>query len=620
MKNWLYDPNEFQRYRKSSSSILLKMAILWVIGISILAADYYLVDTGTVYPFYELFWIGILLCGFSTFYLVLEDISIKYKILFLFLFGFSIYLIKVLRSPNFYSFQDEIYHFQTVKLIYQMESLDVHLTSFELPKYYPGIELLTVSLKYISGISLFESGILLVGLLHSSILIFIYLIFKNVVKSERVAVLGAYIYAANISYSLMDALFSYESLGVLLVLILIFLISKDKEDFNNITYTKKFIFLSTITIPSLVITHHFSSYMFLVFMIILCIANVHMQSGNKAINQRSWIKLTTFLATLIFSWIVYNASITIRYFNTLFINTINDILILTLSQGTTLRMPFRQYQLPFYEEFIDTFLYIPLLSLLFILGVWFIKNEKKKQNEFTYALIIFGSFMFLGFFSTFISRAYFLRSFPFLFIGVSFAAAIALDNILYNVRNKYLNNASIKILVYFIVGMILIGGISIGNKPSTRVPYTVLASGPSAITLDLISASDWFKKLDNNDNVVSDIAVNWVFSTYGEQQVNSYVAWRIFFPTTIDKNVSFYLQDFRFLIADERMSKFLAEYRYYFDEKELSLKGLPPYGRTQPLPKASLDKFNNNSFIYKIYSIGNINIYRIELPKKQLLD
>ena len=121
----------------------LALSVLATLGVLLLAIIYYLSYEGKFYN--NLFWISVLLFSIPIFLIILdENIPQNHKILLLFLFGLLLYVMRTLPSTIHFHFGDELAHFETVRLIYETGTLDV-ATHFEISKYYPGLELLTVS-------------------------------------------------------------------------------------------------------------------------------------------------------------------------------------------------------------------------------------------------------------------------------------------------------------------------------------------------------------------------------------------------------------------------------------------------------------------------------------------
>ena len=584
-------------------SRLFVYGTLWVIGTIILVLDYFSPFRGGVS--YAQFWVGILFCMIPAIFLLLDDaFSWRGKAFVLFIWGATLYLPKVLRSPFFFNFQDEIMQFQTLKLIYESGTVAINPTISGIFMEYPGLEILDVSLKSVTGLSLFSTGVLLIGLIHSLAPVFIFLTFKRITTSDRLAAIGAFVFTCNPSYFFFDSLFSYESLGILFVVILVFLVSVSYSAQKRLLFSC----LSLVVMSGLVITHHFSSYMFLLFLAILVIVQFYEKViSKKIVEKKSFAYFLILTATFVFVWQVYGAPTTLEYFSSLLTYRIDHILGFFTSGAQ--RVLFSNSPLPNYEILIN-YLYFPLILLLSGIGVYFVRRNRLRST-LIFSFIVYGpllTFLMIPLILTYGEEIAY-RSFPFLFIGVSLMIAYAVKGM---IRQK---NPLVKVFVLIAVIFIAIGAISLRGDDSGRFAGSSnLASGPPAITSDVVYASNWFEQeFGRYNNLIGDRTVNWVFGGYGVQNVWTFEAWNVFLPKTINKTVTDTIRNLniKYIIVDRRVTEFLAKYGWYFDPAEIDMKDHPGFGRTQPLPEECIDKFDNTTLVNKIYSNGNINIFRI---------
>ena len=591
--------------------------ILWACGIMIVAWTYYRAYSGTFS--FELFWAGIFLSGISMIRLILYDqIKRQYRLIMLFIFGLALYLPIIFWSPNYFHFGDEILHYQTSRLIQEHGDLNIDVI-FDMAKYYPGISLVTVFLSEFSNSSIFFSAKLLIGIIHSTMLVFVYLLFERISKSERVSILGAIIYATNSRYVFFDGVFSYESMGLPLMILILFVLSKyttinyDEVTVKNINFK----ILITIPILAIVVTHHFTSYMLLLFMIILSL--IVYNSKLDRYEKLDFYVVTSLIFVSIFGWMVYYANVGFHYFGGMIKKSLIDIFKMFSTEQVIQREPYWQAPIPYYEPIITKFLYMPLLLLLFVIGVYFLKREHKFDNVWIYQLTVYGSIFFVSLALIFNKSAelFVYRSWAFLFIGISFVAAFTLDWLCNIKTDKYLK----KICLYSVIFILLIGGVSSGLTYGFRVPKLDIdsigvAGGHSAITYDAIAAAEWFEKyLGRYNTVYADRSLSASIGGYGIQKpIRSD---KVFYPLSMnDGNVTAILngRSTNYIAVDNRITKFLAEYKSYFDAAETRV-GNHSYGYQEVFPKEGLEKFDKSDFIYNIYSNGNIKVYKIYRPK-----
>lgn len=573
------------------------MSAIWIIGVFLVSLTYLLLHKNLI--FYDIiFWIGILLSGISTYVIISSDHKIGVKLCFLFLFGIVLYIPHTLSSPNHFHIYDELIHFQTTSLVYETGNVDMNLASFTISKYYPTLEIMTVFFKNITGDSIFASGLILIGIIHSSTVIFLYLFFRNIC-SEKIASIGAFAYFFNSSYTHFDTYFSYESIGLPLFVICLFAISYNSN-------TIKTAFIQLILIIGLVITHHFSSYMLLLFMVImLIIKTIYHTNTNTYKKIRT---LTILTGTLIFAWILYIATIVLTYYNGIFQNAVEGVLKLSLFEERISELLSGQFMdIPFYELFIRRFVYTPLVLVFILFGIYYLYSKKRLLDEYVLTLTIFSGLFFVSLLGALTTAFEIGRFSTYGFIGVAFLTGVSIERI-----QKI---GSFKIVVLVSIALLLIGGISVGISSPYRGSYSDnIRVGQPTITTDTIYSADWSEKyMGRYNRIISDMVVGSVFGYYGSQKVILFSAWNVFFPSYINSEVlnhlNFYMIDY--LVVDNRVTKYISELRYYFDREELYIKDHPGYGRIEPMPISSIKKFDDSPIFLRIYDNGNIYIYKI---------
>lgn len=583
----------------STATILLLVSTL---GVMLLTVVYLWAYDGTFYNI--LFWIGVLLFGIPIFFVISDKkVSQNQKIFVLFLFGLVLYIMRILPSTTNFRFSDELFHYETTNLIYEIGNLNIS-PDFDISKYYPGLELLNLPFKYVINLDIFPSSKILIGIIHSLILVFIYLFLKEICFSDSIAAIGTFIYATNPLYVFFHALYSYESLGVFFLVILLYVISKMLLKRISISFSV----LAIVVLLSLTVTHHLSSIMFILFMVILSVVQILGKTNGK-IYEKKWLPRFTILSTtVIFGWMIYIATITITYLGQTFSTRFSKIFELSLfggSQKDVFSSSLSYSILPNYEYVIDTFMYAPLLLLLAMIGVYYVKKERL-NNIFIYTMIIYGPLLYMISLALIPTSGSELaqRTWGFSYIGLSFIVAIAISKMLNNEKS------STRILSYTAViisiAIILIGGISIGDKPIHREPsllYPKLSAGFGSMTTDVYSSASLFEEKFGRDNrMAGGMMASIIFNSYGNQNSEMWNSGQVFLPESIDDNASSYIKSFniRYLIIDNRMLKYPPEGGSYFSNSKVGM-----------LHDESFEKFNSNNEFEKFYDNGNINLYKI---------
>lgn len=604
-------------------NLKLKILTLFLsIGIWLLGWTYFMAYNGSFNN--SLFWTSVIIIGLAIFLIIIdEDIAQKYKIIYLFIFGTIIYILNILPSSIHFNFYDELATYETAKLIYENGNLNI-ITHFEMPKYYPGLGLLTVLLKMVTNLDIFTTARILIGVAHSFILIFLYFFLKDVSLSERAAAIGTFIYATNPLYVYFHSLFSYESIGIFFGIFLLYLTSKISFGGKSVSYSIAIM----ITMFALTISHHLSSLLVFSFMVLLMIVVRYQVKSTQSFLQRFHSNITFLTFVSIFIWMTYVATVGISYLYGHLVDRFRRIFELSLfggsSSAASTSSSLNTANLPNYEFIIDNRIYAPLLVLLSIIGIIIVIKKYENKNSYLYVLMIFGPILYivsLGFILT-SGQELAIRTWGFLYIGVSLMTAIAISHIGFSISVKdsfikTLIKKSVKIFSFSIIIIIIMGGVSIGDKPIHRIPGDLLHPKPlgasGSMTTDVFGAAEWVEhNFGKYNNLSTDMGTSSIFAYYGGQNPYSSVSYKIFFPDKIDKNTTNFIQHYkiRYIIVDKRITQSLSEYGVYFSSKEREDENQSmEYGRKQPLPNKSIEKFGSSEIIYKTYDNGNIGIY-----------
>ncbi len=588
-----------KKYKKRVYIMKHKITILsclFFVGLSGLAVTYYWGYMGTF--FNELFWGSILISGASAFFIISDSKTSELtKLIFLFLYGIVLYLPSLLWSPNFFHFSDEVMQAEISRLVYEYGNTEIgsrFLLPMEMIRLYPGLPFLAINIKNITGLSIFYAAKFTIALIHSMMLIFIYLTFKRI-STETIAFLGAFIYTTNINYTFFNSLFAYESLGLPLFILVLLMVTK-LEGFNRIIVT-------IIFIASLTIVHPFSSYMLLIILFLISIL---------MINKEKITRLFAFTLVIIFSYIIYMAASTIKYFYEPIKQLMIRVTEFRLSQELGKKYALDTIPMPRYEYLSSRYIYPLIIALLFSIGLYLLYKNRSKylflENPKNKMLIkTFIIFSILCFFLPLIALRGFStlgRVLSFGYIGVSFISAIAMNYMLNDSTRK--QGSKIVMLILFL--LLILGSISIGNKLPWRTPTALIgiaASGDSTTTIDVFYAADWFKKsIGEHQSIFGDKTIGTVFGSYGLQNVDwGDGAFTIFLSDSVNASM---LGGKSYIVVDRRISKLMPESVYYFDTTFI-------VNSSTPVPEQSLNKFNKNNLFSKIYTNGNIDIYNTNI-------
>jgi len=552
-----------------------------------------------------LFWVGLGISCFCLFVGMLKS-NKNYIIFILLVFlGFIIFSTYLFRTSSYFVNRDEMNHYQGYSSIIKKGNLHIEHTNFPVIESYPGLELLVATLVNITSIPQIIGGKILVGITHSFLLIILWLYFIKLGLNKHMATISSFLYAFNPRFIFFDCNVSYETIALPMVF-MIFLFLRYKSCMKK---TLIFVFLSLITLCSLVITHHSSPYMLLLYGIFLSIIYIY-HNRDKGFNCLSPINFTVIVAVLTFGWLIYVATQQIYYVSGNIVYKIMDIVHAGnfFGKGPEAALAIELEGIPMFEIIIRKFLYPPTLLFLCVLGIYiyFKRNNviEIMQSIEASALIIWAIPTFLATWPLLIATQFGAelggRVWAFLFAGVAFVLTVAY---------RYLWSKNIfitKLVVIITIFIIFISGVSLARSGDFRFPFSKPTSELSFYTKDIFYASNWLATFDSTHlEIAGTHVVMDVFGGYGEQFVKPWLAAPLFLKEKIDDDFIDKVIRYNYIVSDIRNT-----YMRYSNLEDIFYRPLkePVMG---PLPNECLNKFDIYPRLEMVYTNGNIKLYKV---------
>ena len=152
--------------------------------------------------------------------------------------GVACYLVKVMTSPLYFSLFDEFLHWRTVNDIADSGRLFSGNALLPVSPSYPGLEIVTSALASLSGLDTFTSGLIVVGFARLLMIMSLFALYEQVLKSSRMASIAVMIYMANPHFLLFDAQYAYEFLALPLSVFVLFVLSPHQKISVGLTRLK----------------------------------------------------------------------------------------------------------------------------------------------------------------------------------------------------------------------------------------------------------------------------------------------------------------------------------------------------------------------------------------------
>jgi hypothetical protein len=368
-----------------------------------------------------LFWVGLLVL-FAPIALRLATPQPKRteRLSLVVLLGVTLYLAKVLHDPFGFTFADELAHAPNANAILRTHELFHANPILPVTTYYPGLESVTAALASMAGITSFGAGLIVIGVARVMMMIGLFLLFERLSHSARVGGIAAAIYTANANFVFFSAQFSYESLALPLLVMVLFCIVEARALVSRTAWSAA----AFIATGGIVVTHHMSSYALSGVLVALCVATALV--GRTSFTA-PW-RFALFAVAASAAWLTFVASATLGYLTPVLTNAFVAT-IHTVSNESAPRALFASHQGAQQASLLERSTAIGsvfLLAAAFPFGLRALWRRHRKE-PLALVLALGGA----AFFGTVILRLVpdawetANRSSEFLFLGLSFTIALA---------------------------------------------------------------------------------------------------------------------------------------------------------------------------------------------------
>ena len=605
---------------------------------------------------YELlFWVGLLMVivPIAARLASLEP-SRRERIGLVVLVGLGFYLVKVMHSPYYFTFADELIHASNVDNILQTGALFGHNSILAVTALYPGLETMTAALASLSGLSVFGAGLVIVAVGRLIMALALYFFYEEVSGSARLAGIAALLYAATANYIFWSVEFSYESIALPLAVLVLFIAARRAAAYKSAQHLGLTL-IAVLGILTVVITHHLTSYFLAVFFIVWSIlllllrlgawARTALRStsgesrrwkilavvdrltrlgpqpsstqrdseryrGMRAFSEPAVLAVIATGACLV--WLIGIASITVGYLSPVLGGALNSI-VGTIAGEATTRQLFQSatgYVSPLWERLTGI---SSVLLLLLALPVGLRGIRQRFRGHPIVLILLAAALAYFGMLGLrFVPAAWETgnRASDFLFVGLSFVVACAVVEVWNFQRAPWLG----RVIVLGSVAIIFMGGVISGWPPLLRLskPLQVTVSN-ATIEPQGFAAARWMNAaLGQNHSVATDESNARLMLAYGGQQpfTGRYpdIKDLLGTPDVPAWEVQL-IQDWeiQYIAFDRRQISWDNMEGYYFDET----------GSGSPAGMSLVDpgifgKFDRTTNINRIFDSGNIVIYDVK--------
>jgi hypothetical protein len=550
-----------------------------------------------------LYWAGVSLIALPVvFRLCLEAPTTRERFALVGLLALSLYTVKVIRDPFLFTFPDEPIHAFNANQIVQTHHLFNGNVILPITSNFPGLGSATSALTTLTGMSSFVTGTILIGVARLTFALALFLLFRRVSGSDRIAGLGVAIYAGNSNFLSWGSQYAYESLSLpLLVVVLAALAERENAPFAS---ERSWAVPIVVGIAAIVVTHHLTSYALVAVLAVLAVV-VQLTLSPR---PNPWpFALFALVASL--GWLFVVASSTVDYLSPVLLEAFKDT-IRTASGEVAPRTLFHSSSGSVVAE---TPLLARAISLAAVglLGAGFLAGIRptwrQRYEEPMTVLFCIGAVGFFGALALRFAPAAWEtgnRAGEFFFIGLAFvvtSGAVLLLRPGARLRTR-------RILLVAAVGVALVGGAIAGWPWDSQLarPLRITAGG-RVIESESLELARWaslrlpdsaFASLNSDGRLLLSVgnAEAKTDATYGIERIlegRKFQSWML--PELRHAGV-------RYVVADRRIVGNDNVRGYFFSEPGSEVHSL--------LPLAAMRKFARLP-IGRIYDSGHIVVYNL---------
>lgn len=502
------------------------------------------------------FWLGLLIMLLpSAVRLMAVDVSRRERIALVVSLGLAFYGVKLLHSPFAFTYSDEFLHLFNTNQILETGRLFHENPVLQVSPMFPGLAAITAAITTLTGLSTFVSGVLVIGVARLVLFLAVYLFAEQASYSARVAGLATLFYMCHSNFLFWSAQFAYESLALPLAIGVLYMILR-REGVAEHSHYLGLSALALVGIAAVVITHHVTSYVLAGFLMAwwaLVRARVpqiltkwrppfFVQSNSKLSNANFTTAfdaettssteratpiaerpeagpqgLALFALIGALAWLIYVALLTLNYLSPLLTKGLFSLLQLIFGegQGRALFVSASGESAPLWERIVGIgAVVLSLTALPFGLAqIW--RRVYQNVPALLLGAAAIGYFAVLGMRLTTASWEMGNRASTYLFVGLAFALAMAVDR-LWTVKRQ---SRRYQMLFAAAVAVLFAGGLIAGWPPQLRLaqPYLV-ATDQQMIATPGLSTAQWMAQtLGPGHTVAADESNGRYLLAYGAQ-------------------------------------------------------------------------------------------------------
>ena len=532
-------------------------------------------------------------------------------------FGLALYLAKVVYEPTMFTFHDEFAHYRNAANLLASGQLFGYNPLIRATGYYPGLAVATDAVVRLTGLSVYTSGLILIGCARLVLVGALFLLVDELLGSPRAAGIAVVVYAAEPNFLYWDVQYGYESLALPLALLTIYFLARRSGRKPGVPA----VLCSLATALAVVATHHVTAWALAALLMAWATAGWlrrrrAARSESPGSSDGTSAGAAEFVPTLPAAvttgtavvWVAAVAPITVEYLGPVLTRAVEQGIQLITTFHTSRTLFANTGQAATAPEWERLAAIAATLVILASIPVALYRSRRSGLPVIA-KLLAWSSLAWVALLPlrfTAAGQETANRSADFLYVGMAICFALLLEPFLDSSRWR-------RALALGLVALVFAGGISVSWNYSQRLaPDYRLTNGSSVVTPDDQALAQWMlTTLGPGHRVATDSLTGLALGSVGRQDVLSSAeddarTWLIFYPPTVTSGV---LAEIRrsavqyVVVQRDVLDVPIGNTR--FDDSE------PAQYYNSPLTAASLTKFDASPEFREIYAAGSLRVYQV---------
>lgn len=560
---------------------------------------------------YLLFWAGLgLIFAPSAGVLLLSRRGREARLAVALAFGLALYLAKVVYEPTAFTFHDEFAHYRNAANLLASGRLFGYNPLIRATGYYPGLAVATDAVARVTGLSVYTSGLILIGCARPALVGALFLLVDELLGSARAAGVAVLVYAAGPNFLYWDAQYGYESLALPLAVLTVFFLARR----GGRPPGAPAVLCSLAAALAVVATHHITAWVLAALLLAWAAAAWlrRRSEGSSAGTGAGAAQFAPSLPATVTSstavvWVLAVAPITIGYIGPVVTRAAVQGFQLIVELHTSRTLFANTGQAATAPQWERAAAIAATLVILATVAVALYRSRRTGlpliAKLLAWSSLAWVALLPLRFTAGGQETAN--RSSEFLYVGIAICFALLFERLPDSSRRR--------MLALCLVALVFVGGVSVSwNYAQRLAPDYRLTNGSAAVTPDDRALARWMlATLGPGHRVATDDQTGLALGSVGRQDVLSSAedgsrGWLIFYPPTVTSDVlaEIHRSAVEYVVVQRDVLD-LPTGVTRFDDSE------PAQYYNSPLTAASLTKFDASPAFREIYTAGSLHVYQV---------